>query len=65
MTPEQCKAASAALFTVQIVSIILVRLGEGETPVDPAAVEWLGQRLEAAYEAAATAVETSCGRAGA
>ena len=65
MTPEQRTTAAAALFTIQIVSLILVRLGEGETPIDPAAVEWLGKRLEAAYEAADGAMQVSYGRAGA
>ncbi len=57
MTPGRVEALNKALFAVQIVSIILRRLGEGETAIDPAAVEWIGQQLEAAYEAASQAAE--------
>ena len=50
MKPAQVEAAKRALFSVQIVSIILKALGDGETAVDPAAIEWLGERLGEAYE---------------
>ena len=52
MTPPCRDVAIQALFSIQIIAIILKRLGEGETPVDPAAVKWLGDRLEESYETA-------------
>ena len=51
MSSARIDAANKALFSVQIIALILKGLGDGETPVDPGVVEWLGHQLEGAHEA--------------
>jgi hypothetical protein len=51
MTGAQIDAVSQALFSVQIIALILQGLGDGETSVDPGVVDWLGNRLDEQREA--------------
>ena len=50
MTREQTDATNRAVWSVQAIALILRAIGDGETPVDPGAVEWLGERLTEAHE---------------
>ncbi len=65
MTRAQVDATNQAVFAVQAIALILRALGDGETPVDPGAIDWLGQRLEEAHEAIEVTVRATRAGAGA
>ena len=46
MNSVQVAAVYKALFSIQIVALILNGLGDGDTSVDPGIVDWLGDRLD-------------------
>ena len=46
MNSVQFAAVHKALFSIQIVALILNGLGDGDTSVDPGVVDWLGDRLD-------------------
>jgi hypothetical protein len=51
MSDAKADATNRAVFSVQIIALILKGLSDGETPVDPGVVELLGRQLEEAHEA--------------
>ena len=59
MSDAKADATNRAIFSVQIIALILKGLGDGETPVDSGVVEWLGQQLEGAHEAIEGTVHTA------
>ena len=50
MSRAEVEVTNRAVYSVQVIALILKGLGDGETPVDPGVVEWLGQQLEGAHE---------------